>query len=210
MPTIDADPTSGPSNALGKENKLPNQSRRPSRSPHPYHRDKKFLSSLTPINGTPTRKEDASGPNGTSYFDADSRTRRKFVTSPSDSGTEADDESGGILRGLPAPPIKQRKGLKEPSAITSPLLTPSYLDDESWRSAQERQLRRRRSLQSPSVTDEETKKTRNKFTKRRRAELLRRVTETLLLGSIGCIACGSVPKSLLRTWSKGSLVNGIK
>ena len=207
MPTNAANSIPTSPNALGKENELPNQSPRLSRSPHPYHRDKRFLSSLTPIIGTSTGKEDASRPNGISYFDVDSRTRRKSVTSPSDSGTEADDERGGILRGLPAPPIKQRKGLKALSAISSPLLTPSYLDDETQRPAQERQLRRRKSLQSPSVTDEERLKTREKFAKRRRAELLRRVTEILLLGSVGCIACGSVPKLLLRTWAKGSHVN---
>lgn len=207
MPTNAANSIPTFPDALGKENELPNQSPRLSRSPHPYHRDKKFLSSLTPIIGTSTEKEDASGPNGTSYFDADFRTRRKSVTSPSDSGTEADDESGGILRGLPAPPIKQRKGLKALSAISSPLLTPSYLDNESQRPAQERQLQRRKSLQSPSVTDEEILKIKQRFTKKRRAELLRRVTEILLLGSVGCISCGSVSKLLLRRWAKGSSVN---
>lgn len=33
---------------------------------------------------------------------------------PSDSGTEADDESTGVLKGLPAPPARPRKGVDEP------------------------------------------------------------------------------------------------
>ena len=211
-----------PSNTLCQENEPPGQSPRHSRSPHPYHRGKASFSHLTPINSTATGKEDASeasralhlssadSPNGTTYFDADSRTRRKSITSPSDSGTEADDESGGVvLRGLPAPPIRQRKGLKAPSATSSPLLTPSYLDDENRQLVVERQLRRRKSLQSPTATDEESVKIRARFTRRRRAELLRRVTETFLLGCVGCIALGSASQLVTRRWGQGSLVNGI-
>lgn len=222
MLTNGAHSTSNPSDTLGKETGLPNRSRRLSRSPHPYQRNKRFLSNLTPLNSAEIERGDASEstraqdptsslrPVGTTYFDADSRTRRKSITSPSTSGTEADDESGGLLRGLPAPPVRQRKGLKAPSAASSPLLTPSYLDDEDRRLVVERQLRHRRSLQSPTVTDEETIKIREKLTRRRRAELLRRVTETLLLGSVACISCRSVPRSLLRRWAKGSPVKCIK
>ena len=201
--------------AVDKENELPTQDRRLSRSPHPYHKDRKFLSSLTPIHAIATSKTDARehgrAPNSSSgdrsnrpsYFDADARTRRKATTSPSDSGTEADDESGGVLRLLPAPPINQRKGLKAPSGSSSPLLTPSYLDDENRQLVVESQLRRRKGLQNPPITDEETLKIREKFTRRRRAELVRRITETLLLGGLGCITCGSIPSLLLRTWAKG-------
>ena len=222
MPTNEADFPSTPSITLGKENELPTQSRRLSRSPHPYHRDKIFLSSLTPINGVAIGKEGSSGltpgldfsrrdrSNVTTYFDSDSRRRRKSITSPSGSGTEADDESGGFLRGLPAPPIKQRKGRIASTATSSPLLTPSYLDDENRQLVVERQLRRRKSVQSPTITDEETIKIREKFTRRRRAELLRRVAETLLLGAVACITCGSASELLLRRWAKGSPVNGIR
>lgn len=139
------------------------------------------------------------------YFDANARARRRHSTSSSDSGTEADDESGGLLKGLPAPPVKLRKGLKDASGTPSPLLTPSYLDDDSRRLALAWQTRRRKSLQSPVCTDEETLQIRDKFTKRRRAELLRRVTETILLGFVGGIACGSEFKSILEVWSKGGL-----
>ena len=221
MLTNGAYSTANTPDTLGKENELPSQRRRLSRSPHPYHKNKSFLSNLTPINSATIEREDATEstrvldptsslrPVGTTYFDTDSRTRRKSTTSPSNSGTEADDESGVFLKGLPAPHVRQRKGLKGPSATSSPLFTPSYLDDENRRLVVERQSRRRRSLQSPIVTDEETVKIREKFTRRRRAELLRRVTETLLLGSVACISCVSVPRALLRRWAKGSSVKYI-
>ncbi|KAL8855306.1 MAG: hypothetical protein Q9178_008035 [Gyalolechia marmorata] len=125
------------------------------------------------------------------FVDSDSRKRRKDSTTPSDSGTEADNESGPLLKSLPAPPAKLRKGLKNGSAVgtPSPLLTPSYLDDEKRREVFEASLKRRASLQSHTSTDEETLAIRDKFRKKRRAELIRRLTETVLLLCIGGIAC---------------------
>lgn len=125
------------------------------------------------------------------YFGTDNRKRRKTSTTPSDSATEADDESGSLLKGLPAPPARLRKGLKNGATLgtPSPLLTPSYLDDEKRREALEAQFKRRSSLQSHTSTDEETLRTREKFVNRRRAELIRRTTETTLFLSVGCIAC---------------------
>src|SRR3954451_14065609 len=66
------------------------------RSPHPYHRSQRIGSH------TPSEYGDHLHP--LSY----SRSSR----TPSDSGTEADDESTGILRGLPAPPLRPHKGLR--------------------------------------------------------------------------------------------------
>lgn len=37
----------------------------------------------------------------------------RTTKTPSDSGTEADDESTGVLKGLPAPPARPRKGLDD-------------------------------------------------------------------------------------------------
>ncbi|KAI4236193.1 MAG: hypothetical protein LQ349_002696 [Xanthoria aureola] len=125
------------------------------------------------------------------FVDSDSRKRRKVSTTPSDTGSEADDESGPLLKSLPAPPLRLRKGLKNDSAIgtPSPLLTPSYLDDEKRKETFEASFKRRASLQSHTSTDDETLTIRDKFRKRRRAELIRRLTETLLLLSIGLIGC---------------------
>lgn len=182
------------------------ESRRLSRSPHPYHlhhpgRSIEHLEkndgcksastfAMPPIDDSQASASIASS----SFFDADSRKRRKESISPSESGTEADDESGPFLKGLPAPPTRLRKGLKQEASLgtPSPLLTPSYLDDEKRRQGLEAQFRRRTSLQSYASTDEETLKIREKFQKRRRAELLRRTTETLLFMGIGCLACWNV------------------
>lgn len=138
------------------------------------------------------------------FVDSDSRKRRKVSTTPSDTGSEADDESGPLLKSLPAPPLRLRKGLKNDSAIgtPSPLLTPSYLDDEKRKETFEASFKRRASLQSHTSTDDETLTIRDKFRKRRRAELIRRLTETLLLLSIGLIACW---KPLLLPLRKGKL-----
>lgn len=58
-----------------------------SRSPHPYHR--------------------------TSYTGhGQSERLPHWSRTSSDSGTEADDESTGVLKGLPAPPLRPRKGLR--------------------------------------------------------------------------------------------------
>lgn len=142
------------------------------------------------------------------YFDADHRKRRKGSTSLSDSGTEADDERGrSSLLGLPAPPDKPRKGLKGPrgSGTESPLLTPSYLDAESRRLDSKAKSKRWGGLQSQSCVNEETIRLRQKFNQRRRAELIRRVSETVLMGAIGFIACSSDIGWLLRLWAGGYL-----
>ena len=142
------------------------------------------------------------------YFDADHRKRRKGSTSPSDSGTEADDECGhSSLLGLPAPPVKPRKGLKGPrgSETESPLLTPSYLDSESRRLDSKVLSKRWGNLQSQTCINEETIRLRRKFIQRRRAELIRRVSETVLMGAIGFITCSSEIGWLLRLWAGGYL-----
>ena len=144
--------------------------------------------------------------NGHTYFDADHRKRRKFSSSPSDSGTEADDERGrSSLLGLPAPPIRPRKGLKglNGSGAESPLLTPSYLDAESRRLDSKVPKKRRGSLQSQSCTDEETTKLRQKFNQKRRAELIRRISEIVLMGAIGFITCSRDSGWFLRLWLGG-------
>lgn len=142
------------------------------------------------------------------YFDADHRKRRKGSTSPSDSGTEADDErERSSLLGLPAPPVKPRKGLKGTSRLgtESPLLTPSYLDSESRRLDSKALNKHWDISQSQICINEEFIRLRQKFKQRRRAELIRRVSETVLMGAIGFIACSSDIGWLLRLWAGGYL-----
>lgn len=197
--------------ANADENDPPNRVPRLSRSPHPYSkRQSDVLQDYgnAPVSPTVVDSSLNVEKNVHTYFDADHRKRRKGSTSASDSGTEADDERGrSSFLGLPAPPIRPRKGLKgsNGSGTASPLLTPSYLDAESRRLDSRTQNKRRGSLQSQSCSDEETIKLRQKFYQKRRAELIRRVSETVLMGAIGFIACSSDVGWLLRLWAGGYL-----
>lgn len=201
----------------GIENVASDQAQWLSRSPHPYHRHRSAIAQDNDVVAAGARNSflvpilTSLAPNAensrSTFFDTDHRKRRKQSLTPSDSGTEADDESGAILLGLPAPPLRPRKGLKglNGSDSASPLLTPSYLDIEHRILASKLKAKRRSSLSSLSCTDEETTKFRQKFNKRRRAELIRRVTEAILLGSIGFTACRINTAWLVRLWLKGNL-----
>lgn len=204
--------------AKANENNPPNRATRLSRSPHPYSKQQ---NDVPQDNGNATAclrnalvRPTVVGSslniekNEHTYFDADHRKRRKGSSSPSDSGTEADDERGhGSFLGLPAPPIRPRKGLKgsNGSGTSSPLLTPSYVDAESRRLESKAETKRWGGLQGQSCTDEETIKLREKFKQKRRAELIRRVSETILMGVIGFITCSSDSGGLLRLWDESHL-----
>ena len=170
-------------------------SQRLSRSPHPYHRRGASFPSQgrtrpnPPVAGAEAQRTEFSVESDAEvgYFDADHRQRRKIRDSHSDSGTEADDEKGPLLLGLPAPPLKPRKGLRDGSGTASPLLTPSYLDDDQSRRTSEKRAKRRASQEDCSAS-EAAAKTKEKFRRRRRAELIRRVTETTLFLLICSIA----------------------
>lgn len=85
-----------------------------SRSPHPYHRKRldqilrpdtsQYLPSpaLTPYHSDSEK-----------FAKDDLPTSTSRLGSPSESGTEADDEGFGLIKALPAPPIKPRKGLRD-------------------------------------------------------------------------------------------------
>lgn len=168
-----------------------------SRSPHPYHRSKADAPNTAQANGQSIPLEFSSNHttvvyNGTAFFDADRRKRRKLSTSPSDSGTEADDESSGLLRGLPAPPVRPRKGLKETRLggiehTPSPLLTPSYLDEDRQKGSLQCSQKRQESPRNLPGIDDEIRHFRLKLARRRRAEIFRRVVETALLGLLGIV-----------------------
>lgn len=192
----------------------PEKGLRLSRSPHPYHqryscgqKDEGGLSEPDYIKVTASASENRW--DEASYFDTKHERGRSW-SSTSDSGTEADDESGGggMLRGLPAPPLRLRKGLKDSRGLgtCSPLLTPSYLDEPSHRFHYNQTQKRIGDEHRLVSDDEESVRIREKFTRRRRAELLRRMTETLLLGSVGCIACTKISGSFFRAWKKGNCI----
>jgi hypothetical protein len=189
-----------------KENLPPrNQEVRLSRSPHPYHRcqpspsDPIIRSSntfadhhLSSVTLSPYERKIAEDV----LRDTNNEKPWKSATS-SDSGTEADDERGGVLRGLPAPPMR-RKG-------SSPLLTPKNIDDKRRQSCRDHKSKHGGSRLIPSSSDEERSKIRDKFTRRRRAERLRRLSETILLCSVGMISCGNGHRSFSHSLRRGVL-----
>ena len=198
-----------------KENAQPTEHAGLIRSPQPYKWRKDYFQDviLKPVHLEPppstASTEVKTGYPTTSNPHQDRGLHKKLraAISPSDSGTEADDESGVILKGLPAPPIKWRKGFKdnEGQGTASPLLTPSYLDDDEQRLAIERQLRRSPTFRTPAAMNDEIIKIREKFTRRRRAELLRRISETTLLAIIGYVSCAEDLGSLRRSRGAGKL-----
>lgn len=144
-----------------------------SRSPHPYHRRSISL-----------RAED-----GFSSSTDVPTTERFFRASDSseDHAAEADDEKGPLLR-LPAPPIRARKGLKgvhDPSVdetpAISPLPTPSR--EEPGFS-----LKAANDVQPSQAKQQQPDELYERYLKRRRTEVVRRLTETLLLLVICALA----------------------
>jgi len=198
MPVENGIPQIEISNGNGKENARLTNDPSLARSPQPYHRRKNGISDATlrtnhtGIQSSRASNEAIEGYSTAQHSILELRVKKQYPTSPSDSGTEADDESGVVLKGLPAPPIRWRKGLRENEGhvTESPLLTPSYLDDDERRSFIEYQLQGNPRLQDSVLKDEEILRIREKFTRRRRAELVRRTSETILLGVVGYVACG--------------------
>lgn len=154
------------------------------RSPHPYHRSRRLGSC------TPSEHGDRLQP--VSSYSRSSRTT-------SDSGTEADDESTGILRGLPAPPLRPRKGLR---------LGPADLDDwlpslQPWPSFERPMLRTSRRSSEEEI-EEEAFEERLRFRRQRRVEVLRRLLEAALLLSVGGVVLyQDGARSLAWEWRKG-------
>lgn len=199
MPVENGIPQIEISNSNGKENARPTNHPNLARSPQLYHRRKTSISDATlrtdrsGLQSSGAPNEAIKGYPTARHSLLELRVKKQYPTSSSDSGTEADDESGVVLKGLPAPPIRWRKGLRENEGrgTESPLLTPSYLDDDERRLFIECQLQGNPTLQDSALKDEEILRMRQKFTKRRRAELVRRTSETVLLGVVGYVACGT-------------------
>ncbi|KAJ5500033.1 YjgF/Yer057p/UK114 family [Penicillium expansum] len=123
----------------------------------------------------------------------------------SDSGTEADDESTGILRGLPAPPLHPRKGLRS---------GPTDLDDwlpslQPWPSFVRPNLRTSR-RSSEEELEEEAFEERLRFRRQRRVEVLRRLLEAALLLSVGGVVLyQDGARSLAWEWRKELAAHGL-
>lgn len=155
------------------------------RSPHPYHRSRRLLSR------TPSEQGDRLQP--LSYS--------KASCTPSDSGTEADDESTGILRGLPAPPVRPHKGLRAGGNGTgdSDQWLPSL---QPWPSLVRSSTRSSRGSSGEEAGGKAADRTRIK--RRARVEILRRLLETALLLSVGVVVLlQRDARSLAWAWRKG-------
>jgi dolichol kinase len=129
------------------------------RSPHPYSRRSNTLQQHGPNKLTPPASQNATS---------------------TESGTEADDEKGTILRGLPAPPIRTHKGLRGStprglSPAVSPLPTPPATRNVSFAELA-------RAGDAKDALAEQRKQ--EAYRQRKKAEVVRRVTETILLAVI--------------------------
>lgn len=166
-------------------NDHPNRLRYLSRSPHPYHRI------------------GANRPGPTGHSDQPSRPSQWPPTS-SESGTEADDECAGVLKRLPAPPPHPRKGLRSDGDGNIdydsglPVIPPwlSLGRSTSWSS-------RRRAGEG---TDLGAEGARERLRRKRDIELLRRISETLLLMSVGAVVLlREDVRSVAWVWRTGML-----
>ncbi|CAO2648721.1 Nn.00g096700.m01.CDS01 [Neocucurbitaria sp. VM-36] len=172
------------------------------RSPHPYLRHRDEIRNQSPSRSTTSRPRSRTPlrPSDRTTSDEDGRKRRKTSQSPSESGTEADDEGYSLVKALPAPPLRPHKGLRDTRGSgqdewASPLLTPTQIDDEGRRLSEGyfKDTKKGSRRGDAALTDEEATAARQKYRKRRRNELVRRTTETALLAVISVLAvqgCG--------------------
>ncbi|KAL1793003.1 hypothetical protein ACET3X_007985 [Alternaria dauci] len=120
--------------------------------------------------------------------------RKPPSQSPSESGTEADDEGCSLVKALPAPPLRPHKGLREAQASgteawPSPLLTPTQIDDEGRKLSEGYFARTTKTRRKGDAyhSDDEARAARQRYLHRRRNELVRRTTETALLAGIAVL-----------------------
>jgi hypothetical protein len=197
-----------------------NYSPRLSRSPHPYYRisskianrerdesarsDYHQASDSGSINGNSNvvqrKKQRNSNRNGNGWSKTSPRAS-------SESGTEADDESTGLLKGLPAPPVRSsRKGLRSTAGRDDPLLWLQHETSQSWSLFVRSPVRQmKRSSSEESIRSNATYATvRGVVARRKRNEVMRRVTETALLLSVGVVVLlREDARSYASSWHKG-------
>ena len=177
-----------------------------SRSPHPYHR--------TSISRTAGESTGIDNPSAASSAAA-AQTDRLHPTpppawskTPSDSGTEADDESTGILKGLPAPPSRSRKGLSRAEDSTDPWV-PALLPWPALARSRARELSRDAfGGDGTTTTIGSVTSGTDRLSQEKRVEVLRRLLEVALLVSVGVVVVR--PADVRETawvWRKG--MNGL-
>lgn len=148
-----------------------------SRTPQPYHRRGESLSISKP-HSSDNGSEKSSGNTPPPASRSDS----------SESGTEADDEKGPFLKGLPAPPLRAHKGLRgtSPAQLTPipspPSTPPAYVQADGYQ-----YFKTDRKFEKSSQHTLEQNKEYETYKRRKRKEIVRRCTELSLLWSIGAI-----------------------
>jgi dolichol kinase len=123
-------------------------------------------------------------------------------STPSDSGTEADDEH--FLKGLPAPKLKPHKGLRGDdgtfSGSPSPLPSPAILEIDTPKSLG---YLRGSGVKIPALREAAARRKADNREKLK-VEIIRRVSETALLGFVGGIIClNPEVRQLVRLWRRG-------
>ena len=175
------------------------QDQRLRRSPHPYSRRSFDVPERLQLN-----RQSRPNPLELSADRFPRANRRNYVqkttaglvkskenhTSPSDSGTEADDERP-LLKALTAPPLRPRKGLKSAKGSTaepfaSPLPTPSTAEDEG-KTLQWGQLAGKGQNLGQWTVKQRSGKENTRRKRYGRAEFLRRALEATLLAAVGYI-----------------------
>ncbi|MCJ1325311.1 hypothetical protein MMC10_001974 [Thelotrema lepadinum] len=186
-----------PSIALEDEQN-PQHIQRLERSPHPYSRRSSNNPERLHLNrqGRPNplqlfedRFPRAAARNAPQRSESGIFRSKDSITSPSDSGTEADDERP-LLKALTAPPLRPRKGLKGTKDLgtdpfASPLLTPSSKEEEEGRSgllAGHAVQERKKGKLADEAAGSKDKVRQKRYG---RVEFVRRVLETILIGAIG-------------------------
>ncbi|KAH0541641.1 hypothetical protein FGG08_003872 [Glutinoglossum americanum] len=188
-----------------------------SRSPHPYRRrkiepsrwqerpdfsgDHSDFAVLTP---SPYPSDRGSGDEAKRNHTG--RRHQRDFRSLSDSGTEADDESYTFLRGLPAPPVKLRKGLRDTrgEGIERSLTPPHLRGDET------RDLTDYKEWPGADRYDPASKEA-NKAVERaqriQRTEFIRRGVEFGLIACVGgLLLCREDVMRILKNWHRAELL----
>ncbi|KAJ0294229.1 hypothetical protein CBS470a_000861 [Colletotrichum nupharicola] len=184
-----------PNALFGHDTEDKDELRTLSRSPHPYHHLNTELPHpahrivYRPSNPTSTPPKDSSAESSRTPSPFPSFT--KDSSQGSDSGTEADDEH--FLKGLPAPKVRLHKGLRgrneNISGASTPLFSPENQEDDD---AAKRQTQRAEKLRFWEDRNY-----------RRTKELIRRVSEFIIVGSLfAVVRANPKVKPILSAWSQ--------
>lgn len=148
------------------------------RTPRPYHLRGDSLTTTQP----------RAGDSGSSAVNGSLPASRLSRSGSSDSGTEADDEKGPFLRGLPAPALRLHKGLRGSTpanltpATSPPSTPPAFLEGEEPRFFEPAVKNGKKPQGSKrQVRDYEA------YQDRKQREVVRRLTETFLLCGISLL-----------------------